>query len=202
MRDPSSSPITLAPSLGEYFRNPVRDALAGREVDASPAAEGYLVHLLSDFAKPVDSESRQTHTPATFRLQDALSAQGTERFARLQQLGDSVLYELGFFGQRLEAPDHRYLVHVGSSAYQHAGAMVAAGTSHDGPDLFRELSGRFARFVDVIVWVSDWVLAQSVRGERGLVLLFERWLRTRSTVLRDELAQRGLTGLDRLAVPH
>jgi hypothetical protein len=202
MSDLSASPILLAPSLGEYFRNPVRDALAGREVDASPAAEGYLVHLLSDFAKPVEAESPQAQAPATFRLHDALTATGSERFARLQRLGDSVLYELGFFGQRLQETDHHYLVHVGASAYQHAASMVAAGTPHDGLDLFRELSTRFSRFVDVLVWVSDWLLAQSARGERGLVVLFERWLRTRSTVLRDELAQRGLTGLDRLSVPH
>lgn len=195
MSETSSPTISLAPSLGDYFRDPVKGALHGREIEASPATETYLVQLLTDFAHPTQETASTLSQPATFLLHEAMSTHGPERFKRLQRLGDGVLYNLGFFGEALGDADRSYLVHVGSRAYGHASAMLRAGQASEPNDVLGELAQRFARFVDVLVWVSDWVLAQSVRGEEGLLRLYERWLRTRSSVLRDELGQRGMLAL-------
>ena len=62
-------------------------------------------------------------------------------------------------------------------------------------NVFTELAQNFDRFVDVLTTVADATLAQQARGERGIVMLYERWLRSGSTTLAKELGARGL-------VPH
>ena len=62
-------------------------------------------------------------------------------------------------------------------------------------NVFTELSRKFDRFVDVLNTVADSTLAQQARGERGIVMLYERWLRSGSTTLAKELGARGV-------VPH
>jgi hypothetical protein len=201
MNDATPSAIALSLSLDDYFRDPVRHALAGRDLHASTAVEGYLVQLLADFAKPSAEIASTLRQPATFLLHDALKSQGPERFVRLQRLGDGLLYELGFFGVSLDGSDRGYLVQIGSRAYAHAASMLRVGSDSAGPDVLGELGRLFGRFVDVLVWVSDWVLAQSATGEDGLVALYERWLKTRSSVLRETLRARGFSGLDPLMRP-
>jgi hypothetical protein len=192
MSQPSPA-IELTPSLGEYFREVVSEAIKGREVKASPASETYLVQLLSDFAKPTQETSSPLTEPITFLLRDAMNASGSERFRRLQTLGDGVLYGVGFFGVRLQDPDKRYLVHVGSTAYGHAAQMLRTNNGvAAGPDVLDELARKFGGFVEVLSYVSDWVMAQSARGEEGLVKLYERWLRTGSGVIERSLGEQGL----------
>ena len=53
-RESSSHTISLTANLDEYFREPVTQAIRGRDVGASSATESYLVLLLSDFAKPLE----------------------------------------------------------------------------------------------------------------------------------------------------
>jgi hypothetical protein len=196
MADVNASPIALSPSLGDYFRAPIQDALAKSDLPSSVAIESYLVQLLSDFAKPNAEAASPLRKPATFLLHEALHAPRPERFVRLQSLGDGLLYELGFFGQSLPSSDRGYLVHVGSSAYAGAASMLRIGDGSRGLDVLGELARCFGRFVEVLVWVSDWVLAQSARGEDGVVVLYERWRKTGSAVLREALRARGVTGLE------
>jgi hypothetical protein len=201
----SDSPlsISLTPSLGEYFRAPVSDALRGQEVPASAATETYLVQLLSDFAKPTGDSSSPLSEPVTLLLRDAMEASGVERFRKLQALGDGVLYGVGFFGRQVRGVDRNYFVQVGSTAYGHAAQMLRTGQGTvAGPDVLDELAREFARFVAVLGYVSDWVLAQSARGSEGLVRLYERWLRTGSPVLSTELGQRGVLPLKRTGGVH
>src|SRR5262245_19111737 len=88
--------------MSEYFRSVVSDAIRCRQIEATEAAEGYLVALLCDYAHP-DPEAESTLTePLTFLLRDALDATGPERFRRLRILGDGVLYAVGFFGGHIE----------------------------------------------------------------------------------------------------
>lgn len=190
--------ISLSTSLGDYFKDPVSEAIRGKDVEASPAIETYLVQLLSDFAKPSEETTSSMSEPLTFLLRDAMAATGSTRFKKLQSLGDGVLYDIGFFGQALRGRDREYVVHVGASAYEHAAQMLRTGQGRAaGPDVLSELARKFERFVEVLAYVSDWVLAKSASGHQGVVLLYDRWLRTGSAVLKNELGQRGL-----LAVPN
>jgi hypothetical protein len=188
----SETSIAIAPSIGEYFHGPVTDSLRARDVDASPAAETYLVRLLEDFGCPSEEAGSTLKKPVTFLLQEALEATGTDRFRRLQGLGDGVLYGVGFFGGSMRGADKSYFVHVGARAYGQASQMLRGGGGGTGPDVLDELAKKFDGFVAVLADVSDWVMAQSARGHEGLVKVYERWLRTHSPVLSSELAGRGI----------
>lgn len=186
--------IALAPNLSSFFDDALASALEARKVEATDGARTYLVALLADFAHPDPRASDTFARPLTFLLDEALHATGAERFERLRTLGDAVLYVAGFFSDHIEnrGVDVGYVVTVGSTAYESAGAMLRGPTSEAHENVFRELAGKFARFVDVLAEVAESSLAQQARGERGLVRLYERWLRTGSATLASELGQRGI----------
>lgn len=188
------SSLSLSADLGAYFREPLEVAMRDAEVQASGAAESYLVQLLSDFAKPTGASTSALSQSVTLLYRDAMNESGHERFKRLQELGDGVLYAMGYFhGTHLRGADEGYVAKIGSNAYGHAARMLRTGQgSASGPDVLDELATQFTRFVDVLRRVSDWVMAKSARDEESLVKLYDRYLRTGSTVLRNELAERGL----------
>lgn len=203
MSQSSQPTLLLTATLGEYFRGPVNAAIQGREVEASPATETYLVQLLSDFGNPTPETRSTFDRPVSFLLHDAMQATGSQRFKRLQSLGDGVLYGLGFFGQDVEGGDRDYFIHVGASAYGHAAQMLRSGQgASSGPDVLDELARKFDGFAEVIAWVADYLFSQSARGHQGVVKLYERWMKTGSTVLEQELGQRGLVPMTKQGGLH
>ena len=190
-----SQAITPSPSMSNYFQEVVEDALRVRNVEATTAAASYLVGLLCAFARPdADAASTLNH-PLTFLLRDALDATGAERFRRLRTLGDGVLYVLGFFGGHIEVKgvDRNYVVGVGSTAYHHASVMLRINAhGAQGPDVLSELAEKFERFARVLSEVADGTMASGARDERSVLRLYERWLRTGSSRLAEELGARGL----------
>lgn len=196
---PESAPtIALAASMADYFRQSVDDAVRAKGVDASAAAQCYLVQLLADFARPDQELGEAMAASPTLALHEAIHApEGKEKFRRLRNLGDGVLYGLGFFGEHTESRgvDKGYVANVGSAAYDHAASMLRvsrAGSTAGHPDVLVELSRKFDRFVGVLAHVADGAMAQSARGAEGVVKLYERWLRTGSSALATGLADRGL----------
>lgn len=190
-----SEAITVSPSMTRYFQEIVDEALRVRNVEATGAASSYLVGLLCAFAHP-DEQAESTFTqPLTFLLRDALEATGADRFRRLRSLGDGVLYAAGFFGGHIELKgvDRGYVVGVGSTAYHQAAAMLRLNARiGQGPDVLSEMAEKFERFVRVLNDVADGTLASGARDERSVLRLYERWLRTGSTRLADELGARGI----------
>jgi hypothetical protein len=145
-----------------------------------------------------------------------------ERFERLRTIGDGVLYGCGFFGDHFDARgiDPKYLHGLGARAYGTASSMLrrgADGTSparpgrgrnqdgtspappgrgrkleETGPDLFAELADNFAAFVAVVSDVADTTVAMSTETARGLLKVYERWLKTGSERLASALTSRGV----------
>ncbi len=66
-----------------------------------------------------------------------------------------------------------------------------SGLSPRGLDIFRELSASFARFVEVIGEVANATIARGAASSRGLIRLYERWLKTRSDKLAEALTSHG-----------
>lgn len=195
VRCPVSQAITVSPSMTHFFREVVDEALRVRNVTATEAAATYLVGLLCAFAHPDEQAGSTFSQPLTFLLRDALEATGAERFQRLRSLGDGVLYGVGFFGGHIDLKgiDRGYVVGVGSTAYHHAAAMLRLNArAGQGPDVLSELAENFERFVSVLNDVADSALASSARDERSVLRLYERWLRTGSSRLAEELGARGL----------
>jgi hypothetical protein len=191
----SKSPnISISPSITEYFGSVVDDALRTRNVQASAAASQYVVGVLCDFAHPSDDVESPFSKPLTFQLRDALDAPFAERFRRLRVLGDGVLYAVGFFGGHIDLRglDRRYVTHVGSSAYANAAAMLHA-PGHVGKfGVLEELAAKFDEFVAVLTEVAEGAIAMGARDEQGVVKLYERWLRTGSSRIAEELGARGI----------
>jgi hypothetical protein len=200
--------IALANSVGSFFHEQVGEAVRTRQVEATDEAMSYLVGLLSDFAHPNAERDDTFDRPLAFLLDEALRTSGAQRFQRLRALGDGVLYISGFFGDHIETRgvDVGYVTSVGATAYRGVASMLRRpptdgvdppnGKRSDSEDnVFTELSQKFDRFVDVLTTVADATLAQQARGERGIVMLYERWLKSGSTTLAKELGARGL-------VPH
>jgi len=189
--------IAISTSIFEYFASVVEDALRSRQVEASVAASHYLVGVLSDYAHPDEEVESTFTTPLAFQLRDALEASGPARFRRLRLLGDGVLYGVGFFGAHvdLRGVDRSYVMRVGKTAYDNAAAMIRLGGSRPEHDVLRELAEKFEQFVLVLNEVADGAIAQGAKGERGLLSLYERWLKTGSSRIAQELGARGLVPL-------
>jgi hypothetical protein len=198
--------IALANSVGSFFHEAVGEAVRTRQVAATEEATSYLVALLSDFARPNAERDDTFDRPLAFLLDEALRTNGAQRFQRLRALGDGVLYITGFFGDHIETRgvDVGYVTSVGATAYRGVASMlrrppsdpIDSGKRQEAEDnVFAELSQNFDRFVEVLTTVADATLAQQARGERGIVMLYERWLRSGSATLAKELGARGL-------VPH
>lgn len=186
--------IAISPSVAEYFGSVVDDALRSRNVQASPAASQYVVGVLCDFARPSEEAESPFSKPLTFQLRDALDAPFAERFRRLRALGDGVLYAVGFFGGHIELRgiDRKYVMQVGSSAYHNAAALLQAPGKGPKFGVLEELAVKFGEFVDVLTEVAEGAIAMGTRDERGLVRLYERWLKTGSSRIAEELGARGI----------
>ncbi|HVH45269.1 MAG TPA: hypothetical protein VM925_23110 [Labilithrix sp.] len=172
------------------------DAMKARRVNASESARSYVVALLTDLAKPGSPIERTLERPLTLLLDEALhTPELGERFDRLRTLGDGVLYSSGFFADHFEARgvDTSYLIGIGRTAYNSAGSLIRSRSSNDESklDIFGELANGFADFVEVIGEVANATIASGVATSRGLVKLYERWLKTRSEKLADALSSHG-----------
>ncbi len=184
--------IVAAQSVTGFFHEVVEDAMKTRRVEATDGATKYLVALLADYAHPDEPAGEALERPMTLLLDEALHAPDpAERFERLRVLGDGVLYGCGFFGDHFEARgiDLGYLHSLGTRAYGAASSMLR---SSDGPNLFGELAAKFGAFVLVVGEVADATIAMGTESPRGLLMVYERWLKTGSERLASALTSRGV----------
>jgi len=189
--------LDLSANLETFFHDVVDDAMRKKHVEATEAAEYYLVSLLTDYARPDARSCEALERPLTLLLDEALHAPGQERFERLRVLGDGVLYVSGFFAAHLETRgvEVRYVASLGARAYDGAGKMLRASAAETGPDLFFELSDNFERFADLLASVAEKLSLAAAPTSQGLLKLYERWARTGSESIGSELMARGVLPL-------
>lgn len=186
--------IVATASVSEFFVEAVEHAMKARGVKASGGAKSYVVGVLADLAKPGSAVERTLERPLTLLLDEALhTAVLAERFEKLRTLGDGVLYSSGFFADHFEkrGVDAKYVIGIGKTAYENAGSILRHGAEDDPLDVFHELSSRFDAFVDVVAEVANATIARGVATSRGLLKVYERWLRTRSDSLAEALTSQG-----------
>jgi hypothetical protein len=189
--------IVAAQSVSQFFLEAVDDAIRIRGVTVTEGAAQYLVALLADYAHPDRRAGEALDRPLTLLFDEAVHAPDpADRFERLRTLGDGVLYGCGFFGEHFAARgvDPKYLRGLGTRAYEAAGSMLVWGAMDEaaGQDLFTELADKFDGFVEVLSDVADATIAMGSETSRGLVKLYERWLRTGSERLAGALTARGV----------
>jgi len=192
--------IVATVSISGFFHQIVEEAIRTRGVTVTTGATAYIVGLLADFARPDGRAGETMERPLAFLLDEALhTTVPAERFERLRTLGDGVLYTSGFFGDHFEARgvEQSYLIGIGSTAYGNASSMLhrsgsKADASEAQPDIFAELSEKFATLVAIIGEVADDTIAKGAAGSKGLLKLYERWLKTGSDTLAQALSSKGL----------
>jgi hypothetical protein len=186
--------IDLTGNVTDFFGSVVADAIKARGYETTEAAETYLVALLADYTRPDELSDETLSRPLTLLLEEALQAEGHERFERLRSVGDGVLYVSGFFADHLDnrGIQRTYVSTLGARAYENAAAMLRTGPEASAPDLFAELAQKFRMFADLLSDVADALQANAARTDRATVRLYERWLRTGSSSLAEALTARGL----------
>lgn len=186
--------LDLTANLETFFHDVVDDAMRKKHVEATEAAEYYLVSLLTDYARPDARCNEALERPLTLLLDEALHAPGQERFERLRVLGDGVLYVSGFFAPHLETRgvEVRYVTSLGARAYDSAGKMLRGNSGDAAPDLFFELAEKFEQFSDLLTTVAEKLQLAAAPSSIGVLKLYERWLKTGSETLSTELLERGM----------
>lgn len=190
--------IVATARVEDFFGEIVNEAMKAKGLHASAAARTYLVSLLADLAKPGSPVERTLERPLTLLLDEALhTPQLGDRFEKLRTLGDGVLYSSGFFADHFEARgvDTNYVIGIGRTAYDTAGSLLTTSTTRldeEGPtDIFKELATRFTDFVAVLTEVANATLARGAATSRGVLKLYERWLKTGSESLAEALFSHG-----------
>ena len=184
--------IVMTERVNDFFGDAVGSALSAQRVDASCEAKAYLVGVLVDFAQRGQT-APSLEAPLTFLLRDAMLAPALDRLEKLKDVGDGTLYVSGFFPDHLDAKgvDAAYVARMGATAYGAAASLLQSG---DGPglNLFGELSAKFEHFVRVLQEIADAFFARAAQDPRGIVKVYERWQKTGSARLGQELFARGL----------
>ena len=86
------------------------------------------------------------------------------------------------------------MIGIGTTAYGAASSMLRVGTKEDERrlDVFGELSAKFGSFVSVLAEVADATIAQNAASSKGMLKLYERWLKTGRDRLAQALSANGL----------
>jgi len=170
----------------EFFRDLVESALQRQHLSAREGTSFYLVNLLAGFVHGDRSKSSDDE-PLGVRFVKALQEAGARQRDELRRVGDRSLFISGFFADSLSRSlvDVDYYIQLGEHAY---GSLARQADGSFG-DVFDELAGKFAAFVDVLGEVSE---RTAMASNADLLRLYEKWLRTRSRRSGNLLASRGI----------
>jgi hypothetical protein len=180
------TPLVRAQTPAEYFKELVESALARQHLQAGDLTSFYLVNLLCQYVRPDATEAPHTE-PLALRLARALESGGIEQRARLRRLGDAALFVSGFFSDSLQrrAVDVDYYVSMGEYAY----GSLSRSDEEAFAEVFRELSGRFVGYMDVLAEVSE---RTALSSGSDVLRIYEKWLRTGSPRSGQKLVDRGI----------
>jgi hypothetical protein len=105
----------------------------------------------------------------------------------LKEVGDTTLYVAGFFADSLQRKlvGVDYYMDLGQAAYHELARRLQASSV---AEIYAELSGKFPRFVEVLMEVRRHVAFAS----QDVVHLYEEWVRTRSAWVESRLRALGV----------
>lgn len=190
--------VTVDTNVRAFFHERIHDAATNQHVDATDAALWYLVNLLTSYTQSrvfFDATSDGlTLKPLAGLYAEAVAADNAdERNQRLKRLGDLALFVSGVFADSLNRKpvDVDYYIAMGGSAYSYLSDAGRDGGAHWQAcgDVFDELSGKFAAFVDLLDEASE---NAHFRNHGDILRLYEIWTRTGSARAAERLRRLGL----------
>jgi hypothetical protein len=181
-------------AVSEFFREAVAAAMRNQGIQASVNVEAYLVGLLGEYLNAERLVTREAffHRPLCELMLGARLAPPGERLTKYKEIGDIALYMAGYFGDAVErrGVDLDYYIELGGGAYAAVASHMRARTGGAAFDeLYGELSGHFASYVDVFGEVAEHAVGQR---HQNLLRLYERWRRTRSSWMTRKLQSAGV----------
>jgi len=193
-------PIQPVPSLKEFFRDALHDALSHQHVAVEGETEHYVVNMLTLFSDadalyerdPRNGESRSRLKPLAMMLGEALEAPTQEaRFRGLQRLGDVSLFIAGFFaaGFARKLVDVDYHIAMGGRAYGTLAENCPPARGRTLRQVFAELATKFVPVVDALNEISE---SGYQHTDRDRLRLYELWVKTGSERSRRLLRKLGL----------
>jgi len=194
--DSGQGAVLAVPSLAEYFRDALQDALAHQHLAVDGQTEQYVVNLLTLFARAehlYEGVAPGPRMPSLVQLfSHAVEAPtAAERERALQRLGDVSLFIGGFFahGFARRLVDVDYHIAMGGRAYGTLAESLARGPRRVLATVYAELAAKFQPLVDALGEVSD---AARTYTKADVLRLYELWLRTGSARARGLLADLGV----------
>ncbi|MBI4925236.1 MAG: hypothetical protein HY843_04855 [Bdellovibrio sp.] len=186
--------LTLVKGVQAFFHELVSEAIGEKQIAVRPETEVYLVNLLNQFVSTDrlylrDAFGNYREEPLAILLKEALEFPNLEKQKLMfRHLGDVSLYVAGFFQESLNRKlvDVDYYIGVGGVAYDQVASRVG---EHVMQLLYKELSSKFAHFVDVFAEVSD---KTTPKTEKNILRLYEVWLSTKSKRAAKALKEMGI----------
>ncbi len=181
--------MELHPTVNEFFHGAVTDALRAQDVSATEPTEFYLVNLLVEFTATQVSEEPLALKLA--RVREIPTPDG--KVKGLKEIGDQSLVVSGLFTDSLARKliDVNYYIAMGANAYQQLSSLIASRGSAAVffRGVYEELSGKFARFVEVLQEIRR---NTSLVGGSNLLRLYEAYVTTGGDWLERRLRDAGL----------
>ena len=186
-------------SLNEYFREALTEAMGRTATIMSPEVQVYVVRMLLDFSRAEHAFSGvdQGEKPVyALLLARALDSEPQEALRLYKQVGDSTLYQLGFFKgfSSKRAVNESYYQTVGETAYAFA-SNLSRPLGLNATLIYGELAERFLELVKVFNEMS-------VHGERNkesgsisterLLSLMDSYSATNSPQVAEVLRRQGV----------
>lgn len=180
----NGSQLFLNPN--DYFRQMVESGFQHRKIKGNSYIQSYLVSLLEKYMLAEQLNQNQETLAELFLKANQVEA--PERIELLRSLGDKSLYISGFFADSLNRKlvDVDYYIQMGGAAYGQLAHVVKEDTSSQ---LYRTFSLRFVDFVEVLSYISQ---ASNLQNNSNLLRLYERYIRTGSSLARELLAEAGV----------
>ena len=187
--------LALVTSPRVHFEQLVEEGFDHLSLKPSYPLKNYLVDLLESFldAKKLypsewtESGEKVHQTLAEIWLK-ALSSPPSVRIELLRNLGDRALYVSGVFSESLTRSlvDVDYYCEMGTLAFRVLSGEVREETH---AHTYAKVSQHFVQCSDVLYFVAGKV---GLRSEANLMRVYERYLRTGSSLAKEELVQSGL----------
>ena len=186
---PKDSNSVFLASPQQYFTEMVEDALTKRQIKAPQSAKVYLIGILEHYLDARNLFTYPDTLAEAFLI--ANNAPTIERIDMLKKLGDRSLYISGYFGDSLnrKAVDIDYYAGMGGAAYA---SLADTVKEEDLSGVYRIFSERFLDFVEVLTFISN---QSFVNTDQGLLRLYDRYLRTGSSVAKEKLLELGVLTL-------
>ena len=179
--------------LRTFFTDAVGSAVDNQHLEARRDTVEYIGDLLTRFARPdalyeKTSEGYRVAALADLYGKAMAAPTGSAREEAYRRMGDVALFIAGLFAGSLRRKlvDVDYYIAMGGGAY---GRAAAHRSTRDAEAVFRELSAKFAEFVDVLDEVGE---KSAGRKERDVLRTYEIWLATGSRRAARKLARHGV----------